>query len=103
MVFTPTQRNQNISETKARNDKKETAHSASPPRNAETTSVVFLLCRCIVVLVSVVFLVVLVVFAAVVFLVVPFVFAALVVCAAGAVLQVVVATLAIKQGNKKAS
>ena len=58
--------------------------STSPPRNTETTLVVFLLCHCSVLL----SLAVRVAFVA---FVLPFVFAALVVCAAGGVLHVVVA------------
>ena len=61
--------------------------STSPPRNTETTLVVFLLCHCSVLL----SLAVLVVRVAFVAFVLPFVFAALVVCAAGGVLHVVVA------------
>ena len=48
------------------------------------------------------FMLFLIVFVAFIVLVVPFVFATLVVCAAGAVLNVVVAALAIKQNNKEA-
>jgi len=51
----------------------------------------------------VVVLVVLVAFVGFVVLVDPFVLSALVVCAAGAVLHVVVAELVIKQNNKEAS
>ena len=54
----------------------------------------------VVVLVSLAVLVVLVAFVA---LVAPFVFATLVVCAAGAVLHVVVVELAINQNNKQGS
>ena len=53
-------------------------------------------------LVSLVVLVVPVVFIVFVVLVLPFVFDVLVVCAAGAVLHVVVAALVIKQNNKEA-
>ena len=58
--------------------------SASPPRNTETTSIVFLLCRCSVLL-SLAVLVVLVVLVAFVVHIAPFVVAAIVVCAASAV------------------
>jgi archaellum biogenesis protein FlaJ (TadC family) len=75
--------------------------NAFPPRNRETTSLFAVVV--VLVLLSFAVLVVFVSFVAFLVLVVPFVFAAHVVCAAGAVLHVVVAELVIRQNNKEAS
>ena len=73
---------------------------SAPSSQAKGTQRQLRLCSSFAVVVGLVYLAVLVLLVAFVVVVDPFVFAAFVVCAAGAVLHVVVVALAIKQNSK---